>query len=147
MPVIACKLPNGLQITHEGQTIVLVGSNIGERLENVSPNGRLDDNNHRSGGFGLTEVSDRQADAFAAWAKAVTMDENGGKLAEPFPALENGSILGPYKSFDEARKECTAMSDAVATGFEGLDPEKEGVEKNDDADEANGAAPKGKRGK
>lgn len=147
MPVIACKLPNGLQIQHEGKTLVLHGANIGERLANVSPNGDLDDGTLRSGGFGLTEVKDSEAELFSAWAKAVTYKEDGTtKLNEPFPALENGSILGPFKSMDEARRECSTLASSVETGFEGLDPEAEGVESSDDEDDTPAPA-KGKRGK
>lgn len=136
MPVIACKLPAGLNIRHAGKSIVLVGANIGEDLENVSRNGRPSDNASRCHGYGLTTVSEADADLFTDWANQVTYN-NGkpadGKLAEPFPALENGSILGPFKSIDEARKECASIAGAVTTGFEGLDAEKEGIEENKDA--------------
>lgn len=130
MPVIACKLPAGLTIRHKGAKLTLAGSNIGEDLENVSRNGRPGDNPRRAHGYGLTEVSEDDAKVFAEWSDAVTF-KNGvrsdGKLAEPFPALENGSILGPFKTIDEARKECASLATAVSTGFEGLDPEKEGT--------------------
>lgn len=136
MPVIACKLPAGLQIAHAGRTIVLAGANIGEDLENVSRNGRPNDNGRRAHGFGLTEISAEDAEAFTDWANQVTY-KNGkpadGKLAEPYPALENGSILGPFKSLDEARKEVASIASSVSTGFEGLDAEAEGVEENEDA--------------
>lgn len=137
MPVLACKLPAGLQITHNGRTLVLAGANIGEDLENVSRNGRPNDNGRRAHGFGLTEISAEDAEAFTDWANQVTY-KNGkpadGKLSEPFPVLENGSILGPFKSIDEARKEVASIASSISTGFEGLDAEKEGVEENKDAD-------------
>jgi hypothetical protein len=136
MPVIACKLPHGLQIAAAGRTIVLVGANIGEDLETVSRNGSPSDNGSRSFGYGLTEISDKDAEAFAAWSKDVVY-KNGnpadGKLDEPYLALENGSILGPFKSKDEARKEIAGIASAVTTGFEGLDSAKEGVEVDKDA--------------
>lgn len=137
MPVIACKLPNGLLIDHNGSRITLAGANIGEDLENVSRNGRPNDNSRRSHGYGLSEISDKDAEAFTDWVNQVTY-KNGkpadGKLADPFPALENGSILGPFKTLDEARKEVASLASSVLTGFEGLDAEKEGIEENKDAD-------------
>lgn len=128
MPFIACKLPAGLRIDHEGKTLTLVGSNIGEDLGTVSRNGMPGDNEFRVSGFGLSEVSAEQAETFQKWSDAVTYnegDKNKGKLTHPFPALENGSILGPFKTIDEARKECKAIADSVKTGFEGLDEEEE----------------------
>lgn len=136
MPVIACKLPAGLQIMHGGRSIVLAGANIGENLESVSRNGSPTDNDRRSHGFGLSEISDTDAEVFTDWVNQVTY-KNGkpadGKLAEPFLALENGSILGPFKSLDEARKEVASIASSVTTGFEGLDSEAEGVETDKDA--------------
>jgi hypothetical protein len=126
--VIACKLPNGLVIRHAGQEITLKGANIGENLRNPSENGNPNDNKDRAYGYGLTELSDKQAEVFADWAKAVTFrngDPAAGKLAEPYPALESGAIMGPFKSRDEAIKELTTLAGSVSTGFEGLDPTNE----------------------
>lgn len=128
MPFIACKLPSGLKIDDNGKSLVLVGSNIGEDAEHVSRNGSPGDNENRVSGYGLTEVSDQDAEFFEKWAAAVTYvdgQKTKGKLQHPFPALDNGSILGPFKTKDEARKECKALADQVATGFEGLDEEEE----------------------
>ena len=114
----------------------MVGGNIGEDLENVSRNGRPNDNEFRAHGYGLTEISEDDAKAFDDWKNAVTFKEGDkakGKLADPFPALENGSILGPFKTKDEARKEAASLAAAVSTGFEGLDPEAEKIEENTDA--------------
>jgi len=136
MPFIACKLPHGLRIQHQGKEILLVGGNIGEDLENVSRNGRPNDNEMRAHGFGLTEVSAADADVFEDWRNKVTYNEGAkekGKLAHPFPALENGSILGPFKTKDEARKEAASLASSVSTGFEGLDPDAEKIEENTDA--------------
>lgn len=137
MAIFACKLPHGLQISHGGKTIVLRGANIGESIALVSPNGLPADNADRSHGYGLTTVPDDHVEAFNDWANAVTY-KNGkaadGKLQDPFAALENGSILGPFKTMTDARKECESMATAVKTGFEGLDAEKEaGIEENKDA--------------
>lgn len=131
MPFVACKLPNGLEISHEGKTIVLHGANIGEDLENVSRNGAPTDNALRSYGYGFTELSDANAQTFQNWCDFVTYkggDKANGKLADPFLALENGSILGPFKTKDEAVKEVTALHAAVRTGMEGLEPAAEGIE-------------------
>lgn len=144
MPVIACKLPAGLTICHKGQRITLVGANIGEDLENVSRNGRPNDNKARESGFGLTTLSDSDALLFADWSNAVTYvdgKKDAGKLADPFVALHNGAILGPFKSIDEARRECASVAGAVLTGMEGLDPEKEGIEEETDEN----GKPKSKR--
>lgn len=131
MPFIACKLPSGLKIDHDGETIILLGANIGENLANASLNGSPADNASRTSGYGVSQVTDKQAEAFKNWADGVTY-VNGvpgdGKLRNPFPALENGSILGPFKTREEANKECAAMAGLVKTGFEGLDPAAEGVE-------------------
>lgn len=126
MPFIACKLPAGLQIEHNGKTLVLVGANIGEDLENVSRNGRPNDNDRRVSGYGLTEVSNEQAAFFEEWAAAVTYKTGTKeKLDHPFLALENGSIIGPFKTVDDARKEARGVSDLTTTGFEGLDEVEE----------------------
>lgn len=145
--VIACKLPNGLIVRHNGQEITLKGANIGENLRNPSENGNPSDNRDRAYGYGLTELSDKQGEVFADWAKAVTF-KNGnpadGKLSDPFPALENGSILGPFKSKDEAIKELTSIASAVTTGFEGLDPTaQKDIEKAGEDDEQ-GSKPAGR---
>lgn len=137
MAIFACKLPNGIAIRHNEKIITLAGANVGETLANVSLNGSPSDNARRAHGYGLTEVSNALVETFNDWAAKVTY-KNGnpadGKLAEPFPALDNGSILGPFRTMDEARRECASIAGAVTTGFEGLDPEAEGVETNEEAD-------------
>lgn len=148
--VIACKLPNGLVVRHAGEEITLKGANIGENLRNPSENGNPNDNRDRAYGYGLTELSDKQGEVFADWAKVVTF-KNGnptdGKLAEPYPALENGSILGPFKSKDEAIKEVTTLASSVSTGFEGLDPtaEKDIEKASEDDEQDNKPAGRGRR--
>lgn len=132
MPFVACKLPNGLSLTLEGKPIVLVGANIGEDLENVSRNGSPNDNRSRVSGYGLTELSDEETKAFEDWKNKVTFNNGApadGKLAGGFPALENGSILGPFKNRAEAEREAVTLAGMVTSGLEGLDPEKEGTEK------------------
>ncbi len=127
MPFVACKLPSGLKIDHNGEVITLAGANIGENLRNPSDNGNPQDNARRAYGFGLTELNDRQTAAFEDWKKKMTFKngDSGEKLTEPFAALENNSIMGPFKSRDEAVKEIADLHTLVRTGTEGLDPEKE----------------------
>lgn len=126
MPFYACKLPHGLEVDHGGQTIVLHGANIGEELDALSKNGSPRENRSRVYGFGLTELNERQTEAFEAWKTEVTT-KDGKPLpgGGGFPAFENGLILGPFKSRAEAEKECQAVSSIVTTGFEGVDPEED----------------------
>jgi hypothetical protein len=129
MSFYACKLPHGLHVEHEGTTIILHGGNIGEELENPSKNGSPRENRQRVYGFGLTELSDKQTDAFESWRKEVTTGPDGAKIKDGFVAFDNGSILGPFKTRAEAEKECGAVSSIVTTGFEGVDPEVEAAKK------------------
>ncbi len=128
MPFYASKLPHGLEVDHAGKTVILAGANIGEELDNPSKNGSPRENRRRVYGFGLTELSEAQTETFEAWRKSVTL-RDGVKLPGGFPAFDNGSILGPFKSRSDAEKECGAISAIVQTGFEGVDPEKEAKKK------------------
>lgn len=128
MPVIACKLPHGLDIRHKGLSLKLRGANSGENLAMPSANGMATDNAFRSAGFGLTEVNGSALELFTDWQNAGLYtggQKTNGKLAEPFAALVNGSIMGPFKTIDEARLEVLGISDAIVTGAEGLDAEEE----------------------
>lgn len=117
---IGCKLPQGLQLTHKGKTVVLVGANAsGNRY-----------------GFGITPGVD--ADWFDDWATTDGKD---------FPALKNGSIFaipGNAEKAKDAAKERRA-DDSVQTGLEPLNPAKPGggVEPTDETkkelDKAQGA--------
>lgn len=123
MPFIACKLPHGLSVRHEGKTLDLNGPNEGSDPLDPMKNGAQVDSGIASAGYGLTQVTDDQVALFNSWKKAMLFASDGKtKLNEPFVALENGSIMGPFGSIDEARAECQAMSDMVRTGFEGIDP-------------------------
>lgn len=121
MPFYACKLPHGVEIDHDGKKIVLVGANIGEKLEHVSPNGLLDDSRRRSHGFGITELDSARAEALEAW-RAINAPK-GTKSG--FIAFENGSIMGPFKSRNELEKEVGSLYSVIKTGVEGVDPEEE----------------------
>lgn len=125
MSFYACKLPHGLEVESNGQTIVLLGANIGEELDNPSKNGSPRENRARVYGFGLTELNDRQTEAFEAWKTEVTTKDGKPLRDGGFPAFENGLILGPFKSRADAEKECAAVSSIVTSGFEGVDPVEE----------------------
>lgn len=141
MPFIACKLPHGLTIDHDGHRLTLLGANVGERLAQVSPNGDPNDNENRIAGFGVTRLDDRATEFFEKWRNDVTFvngDPKKGKVRDGFPALENGSILGPFASIEDLRAEVQPLAASVVTGFEGLDPAVEaektgGVEPDKDA--------------
>lgn len=146
MPFLLCKLPHGLIINHQGQTINLRGPNEGSDPLDPYKNGFQTDNANAAAGYGITEITDKQADAFVDWRKSVTCkpDGKGGygdKLPpdQSFPAVTNGSIEGPFKSVDEARAEAKVLTDAVTTGFEGIDPKTDkamaaaGLEADEDA--------------
>lgn len=128
MPFYACKLPHGLKVEHGGTTITLFGANIGEELDNPSKNGVPRESRHRVYGFGLTEVSETQREAFEAWKTSVTT-RDGQKVKGGFVAFDNGSILGPFKSRSDAEKECATVNSIIQTGFEGVDPEEEAAKK------------------
>lgn len=121
---VICKLPHGLSIAHNGQTINLNGANEGYDPTFLAPNGRNNDGEKRVGGFGITELNGDQAAAFEDWSNQVTYKEGKkekGKLTEPNLALENGMIV-PFKSEADARKEAKNLSSAITTGTEGIDP-------------------------
>lgn len=129
--VVACKLPHGLTIKHNGQTINLNGTNAGSSPLNPLVNGGMSDGKLVSADYGLTELTDDQAKAFAEWSDwAQYKHKDGvpvkaaGLLDEPFLPLVNGAIL-TFKSMDEARKETSQLSADVVTGYEGLDGDAE----------------------
>lgn len=125
MSFYACKLPHGLEVESNGQTIILHGANIGEETDNPSKNGEPRENRMRVYGFGLTELNDRQTEAFEAWKTEVTTKDGQPLRDGGFPAFENGLILGPFKTRADAEKECAAVASIVTTGFEGVDPVEE----------------------
>ena len=138
MAFIACKLPHGLTINHQGQTINLNGPNEDNDPLNPNKNGQIVDSGTASGGFGLTELDGDKLKAFDDWVLRVTHvdgDKTKPKLAEPFLPLVNGSIQR-FANEKDARAETQAMSSAVRTGLEGVDPEKDlpsGLETDKDA--------------
>ncbi len=125
--IVACKLPHGLTINHAGQIINLNGSNADFNPEAPAGNGVIVDNAVISGGFGLTTLDDKQAEAFADWCNRAQFkdgDKANGLLDEPFLPLTNGAIQS-YKSESDARKDTRAVTSSVSTGFDGLDGDAE----------------------
>jgi hypothetical protein len=125
--IIACKLPHGLSITHNGQTININGTNVDGNPLNPAANGAIVDGPEMSGGFGLTTLNDEQAKAFEDWSnKALYKDGEKAKgfLEEPFLPLKNSSIIS-FKSEADARKETKTLATAVTSGFDGLDGDAE----------------------
>lgn len=125
--IVACKLPHGLSITHNGQTININGANVQFDPLNPYANGALRDGANLAGGFGLTTLTDEQGAAFEDWSNKalyVNGEKSDGYLPEPFPPLRNGS-LEIYGSMADARKESEAVTTDVATGFDGLDGDAE----------------------
>lgn len=95
---VACKLPQGLTVSHKGKTVTLKGAtHSGNRF-----------------GFGITE--DVDADWFADWMKTDAKD---------FPAVKNGSIfiMPDAARAEDAGKERRGDAE-VQSGAEPLDPEK-----------------------
>jgi hypothetical protein len=127
MPIIACKLPHGLTIKHQGHTINLNGTNADFNPLAPSANGAIGESPNLSAGFGLTTLSDEQAAVFEDYRKkAIYVDgqESKGKLEEAFQPFVNGSIE-LFKSMTDARKETVAITSDVNSGFDGLDGDAE----------------------
>lgn len=95
---IACKLPNGLTIDHQDQTVTLVGSNdLGARF-----------------GYGMTPGVD--LDWFMDWMTGPARDLPMVTKQLVFPAGNDQNAA------DQAREQ----DGDVVSGMEGLDPEKPG---------------------
>lgn len=118
--VVACSLPSGLAIDHGGKTVSLNGAHVGIDPEMLPKNGMINDTELRGSGFGLTTLSDAQADTFLAWVDTVTM-RDGQPLQEPFAPIATGAIIWA-KSEKDARAEA---KNKPGTGIPGIDPEKE----------------------
>lgn len=103
---IACKLPNGVQLEHKGQTVVLAGAN--------SPNARF--------GYGITYDVDK--DWFEDWVKEV---------GTGFPPYKAGTIFA-FDADDDGELREYANDATLATGQEPLDPDAPapGIEPTDE---------------
>lgn len=122
-----CKLPHGLTISHKGSSVELRGAN--SSFNASTPIIGLNNLDGDAYGFGITELNDKDAATVEDWAASVTLvlDSDGKptktKLADPYPALDNGSIQGPFASEADAREEAKLLGSAVRTGFEPVDPD------------------------
>lgn len=93
--VIGCKLPTGLTITHEGQSITLAGSNDSLLIN----------------GFGITR--DVPADLWDGFAKT---------FAEQL-LIKNGIVFAVTD--EKSAKDASAELQGQKTGLEQLDPNKQ----------------------
>lgn len=121
---VACSLPAGLTIHHNGQVITLNGAHTGLDADNLPKNGSAPDDFNRVSGFGLTEIAGAQADAFMDWA------DLSGKGHGP---VSTGAIVFADSRADVAKE--AKSNEGLAAGFAGMDPEKDlpaGVETADD---------------
>ena len=121
---VACSLPAGLTIDHNGQTITLNGAHVGPDADNLPKNGSAPDDYNRVSGYGLTEISGAQADAFMDWAD-MTSKGHG--------PVSTGAIVFADSRNDVAKE--ARSREGLADGFAGLDPAKDlpaGVETADE---------------
>ena len=122
--IVGCKLPHGLEITHNGETIALNGTNVGFDADNPWRNGAAPDSALRTSGVGLTTLEGGQAAAFVDWF------DMSGKGDGP---VKSGLIFFTDSKAD-AGKEAQALEDVE--GIEGLDPDKDlpaGLETDNEA--------------
>lgn len=119
--VVACSLPSGLAVDHGGKTIVLNGANVSTNLEMLPANGSQGDTELRAAGYGLTFLSDADAETFLAWVASVTKAPDGSDLREPFAPIATGAVKW-NKTEKEAR---TEAKNSPGTGIPGIDPAKE----------------------
>lgn len=121
---VACSLPSGLTINHNGQSITLNGAHTGLDVDNLPKNGSAPDDYNRVSGYGLTELTGPQADAFMDWA------DMAGKGHGP---IQTGAILYADSRADVAKE--AKAAEGPADGFAGMDPAKDlpaGLETADD---------------
>jgi hypothetical protein len=122
---VGCKLPHGLEIHHNDQTIVLSGANVDYDADSPWKNDLPPDSPMRASGVGLTVVEGARADAFKDWFDV------SGKGPGPVSA----GFIFYTGSKNEATKEAQSLEGAK-TGLGGLDPDKDmpaGVETDADA--------------
>jgi hypothetical protein len=127
---VACKLPHGLTITHNGQTINLNGANADVDPMSPMANGAVGDTATSVAGYGLTTLNDDQASAFEDYRLAALYKVKDGKpskdagmLEEPFAPFTNDTIL-TFKDETTARREVRTKAN-TPTGFDGIDGDAE----------------------
>jgi hypothetical protein len=130
MPVIACKLPHGLSVTHNGRTLNINGTNADADPLVPGFNGVAADSPSTIAGYGLTTLSDDDMGVFEDWRLHALYKQRDGKpirdaglLEEPFLPLTNDTILS-FKDDATARRELRVKAGTV-TGFDGIDGDAE----------------------
>lgn len=110
MVSVGCKLPNGLQVTIDGVTVILKGaaSTALRQLDGAIP----------EGAFGVTQVEKDFMDKFM-------------KMYQDAPYIQNNAIF--IQKDERSVKAQGKELEKAKTGLEGLDPEKPapGVKKAD----------------
>lgn len=138
---VACSLPAGLTVEHDGIKINLNGANVGADEANPARNGGAPDSELRMHGHGITKLEGAQEEALDAWWKSVTLNPGGKPLQEPFAPIASGA-LRRFASEADLRKD---VSRNEAHAIPGLNPDKDlppGVETADDRETSD--APKKK---
>ena len=111
---VGCKLPHGLEIRHNDQTIVLNGANTDYDGDNPWKNDLAPDSPLRASGVGITKIDGPRAEAFKEWFDLSGKGE--GPVASGFIFYTNSQA--------EAVKEAQSI-ESQQTGFGGLDPDKD----------------------
>lgn len=121
---VACSLPAGLTIEHNGQVIALAGAHTGLDADALPKNGSAPDDYNRVSGYGLTEITGAKADAFMEWADVASKGHG---------PVSTGAIVFADSRNDVAKE--ARSREGLAEGFTGMDPAKDlpaGVETADD---------------
>ena len=111
---VACSLPAGFTVRHNGQVIRLNGPHTGLDPEALPKNGSAPDDFNRVSGYGLTEVSGDEAEAVKDWM-ALSAKGKG--------PVRSGAIIAAGSKADVAKE--ARSNEGAADGFKGLDPAKD----------------------
>ncbi len=128
MATVACKLPNGLTVDHQGLSLTLRGANDA---------GAVGVAGHR---YGLTELSDKTGENESGVEWFMDWLTGPGKS---LPAVERGLIFVQTNDRN-ADAQAREQGGQLLTGAEGLDPDKpgEGLEPTDEQKRENAKAAK-----
>lgn len=120
---VACKIPFGLLVRHNGHEITINGPHAGLDPATLPPNGGAPDDFNRYLGWGITEIVGDQADALLDWMDISSKGD--GPVA-------SGALVAVDTQADA--KKAIKDNESVDTGFEGQDPDKlpAGIEPNPD---------------
>lgn len=121
---VACNMPQGLIVDHQGQRIEINGGANGLSALDLVKNGEAPDTALRYHGWGITELTGPTADAFHDWMGISAKGDGPVKFGQ----------IEVFDKLADAQKEVRSRS-KQRSGFDGLDPDKDlpqGVEKADD---------------